>query len=673
MLQSRFSTAKQHTFMNKNFSYIHIEKLKEWDRGKLGIRQYRQKRYQRFWGVQGCWEHDMRLIETANAEKEKFTKNQIVCSETEWKKEFLTDDTIIKTGCKSPDFITRKAQELLKWRDIKPRNDQVKIAMLLQMVSPEFLRDGNALGTMNSEKVEKWKEATLQYMTEKFGDCLLAIMFHDDETNPHATAYVVPLIKKEVRQRGRKKKMEKAVPKKTSKKWCLSCADLFTPDPYTLEKEANGKVKKTIIGKGTCSLMQDEYAEALQQAGLKIRRGVRRAPFQRGLENETNRARYERLSAPPADIENLSEQELRLWAIDAAIQAAESHRTRIERDHYQIAAADSQKMLADSQRNLPVETVIAALTGMDPRAYSGEKKDRIQLEFLLPTGQRIGILKGNYFQNLTPDIPFAGGNGKRQTGHGGIDAVRYITNWNHQGALEWFTDNFGKVALKNAVMEKAEYQVESSTENPERKIRKNNAQKTIDELAVPDASRWPELLQEIVNKFHLPLMTVEKCHQSGFLFSNKFGHMIFSTECFDKKINVIPAGTLIFHPDYPEIPLKEVGKIGIFSSSRDTRQRSIFCSHPLDTLVFLADPRRQKDNIIFVGQNPENFLRSFIKKRCVPNSLLVDNHSAAGVCLKSLLEDISKTTEILTPPKGFNSWFAYQSSKIKGLNEMGNI
>ncbi len=66
----------------KNFSYIHVEKLREWGRGNRATREYKPNKYTRYWGVQGCWEHDMRISETANAISSRFAKNSIICSET---------------------------------------------------------------------------------------------------------------------------------------------------------------------------------------------------------------------------------------------------------------------------------------------------------------------------------------------------------------------------------------------------------------------------------------------------------------------------------------------------------------------------------------------------------------------------------------------------------------
>ncbi len=61
----------------KNFVYIHVERLRDMGRGTKATRQYKPRSYTRYWGVQGCWEHDMRLIETANANPQRFSLNSI--------------------------------------------------------------------------------------------------------------------------------------------------------------------------------------------------------------------------------------------------------------------------------------------------------------------------------------------------------------------------------------------------------------------------------------------------------------------------------------------------------------------------------------------------------------------------------------------------------------------
>lgn len=513
----------------KNFSYIHVEKLRVWDRGNRATREYKPNKYTRYWGVTGCWEHDMRTIETANAIASRFAENSILCSETEWKNTFLTEKTCQETGCLASDFIAKKARNLLSDHKISAREDQVKVSMLLMAISPEYLRNGDIKNEIDPHKVSAWKASTVRFLRKKFDNRLLAIVFHEDELNPHASAYVLPLIQKEVASAGRKKKEEADKPKQKSLKWRLSHNEIFTRDPYRVERDVGGKRKKIPIGQGTLSLLQEEYAEELKTGGLNVRRGVRRAPFQEKLKHETNRERYERLTAPVADVEGMTDTQLREWAVDASVKAAEASRLRVERDHYQTVAADAQEQrkmaqdeLSSRQRIIPVREVISQLTGLDPRPT--DKPDNIL--FVMPDGQKISINEAtNRFQNLTPEIPFST-KPVRTRGRGAIDAVQFLTGWSFEESTEWLSDTFSAADAVNAAAQKAQLHLETSEDTPQRLRRRLRAEETIQELETPDPSNWTRLVENLFLRFRLSLSLLNKLHAEERVFANRYGHMI---------------------------------------------------------------------------------------------------------------------------------------------------
>lgn len=673
----------------KNFSYIHIEKLKSWGRGKLGARSYRQAKYTRHWGVVGCWEHDMRLIETPNADRKRFGLNLVACKESDWKLKELSKENLETLGCRDPEFIEKKAKEAIEEKGVRVRQDQVKVAMLLMAVSPEYLRDGDAIkGKLNPEKVRRWALGSVGFLRKKFGDQLLSVVIHRDESNPHLSAYIVPLQEKKTGIRGPRKKKDKDKAKARKTMWCLSAKSLFTPDPYIKEeeigKDGKERVRKIRTEKGTCSQLQDEYAQSLREAGLDVRRGVRRAPHQQGLEHETNKIRYERLTAPIEDIKNLSPDELRQWAIDAAPQAEESRRAKIERDHYQQAAAtaqaqveDLEKELQNAQRSLPVAEVLAKLFGINPRMENNPNPEEItqsqnqgqtKLLFILPTekgGQKISVdTKTNRFENLTPDLPFLNSQSnptanKRTKGKGAIDAVSYLTGWNIEEATEWIADNFDTTKAKRAIAEKVEEQIEKTRDDDSRQIRAAFALKISKELETPDPSQWEKVAKHLELAFYFPPESFETLRSSNWLSANKFGHLLCTKGRWDKEDDIIPTGKIIIDLNNPEVPLKETGDNGLVFMHERASNEVIFCSNPLDGLALRSSPDHLHASIFVVGENPSQEKTKPAITRitsALRNIKFAENLTNTGRKLQSWFEKNFPKIPILKLPQGFNSW-----------------
>lgn len=656
----------------KNFSYIHIEKLKAWGRGRFGQRAYRQAKYSRHWGVVGCWEHDMRLIDTPNADSKRFSHNLIACKESGWQLKELTKENVEEIGCSDPRFVERKAQALIEEKQITVRDDQVKVAMMLMAVSPEFLRDGDALGgKLNADKVRRWALGSLQFLKEKFGERLLSVVIHRDESNPHLSAYVVPLHEKKTGIRGPRKKNQKEQPKDKKIQWCLSAYSLFTPDPYRKEKDKGKDGKKTLkkirTDKGTCALLQDEYALKLKQVGLDVRRGVRRAPHQKGLEHETNKIRYEKLSAPIADIEGMSQEELRQWAIDAAPKAEECLRKSKERDYYQVAAADAQaknedleKELHDAQRSLPVDQVLTRLFSIGPR--NAEDKP---LLFILPAGQKIAVdTQTNRFENLTPDLPFLASDSnptanKRTKGRGAIDAVAYLTGWTTEEATEWIADNFDTKSAKTAIAEKVEEQIEKTKDDDSRQIRASFASKITKELETPDPDQWEKVEKHLVLAYDFDPETFKKLRKFNWLSANKFGHLLCTKGRWDSANDIIPTGKIIIDLNDPEIPLKETGDNGLVFMHERASNEVIFCSSPLDGLALRNSTDHLHASIFVIGSNPSEEKTKPAITRIVTalrNIKFAENLTDSGKKIQDWFSTHFPKIPTLKLPQGFTSW-----------------
>ena len=588
----------------KNYAYIHAEKLKEWGRGKQATRSYRQNQYRRNWGVQGCWEHDLRLIETANADSKKFKENSIACAESDWKASRLEPEIISKIACDQPDFIVKKAKKRLADLSVSYRDDQVKVMMLLSAASPQFLRDGDEHGPLNETKVKKWADATAKFLRKKYGDNLLAIVVHRDEQNPHLTAYMLPAVQKLVRNRGpKKKKPDPSGDAKTNRiAWVLSASDLFTPDPYEIRKSADGKSKKVHTDKGTCSLLQDEYADALKQAGLDLRRGVRRAPAQTALEHETTKTRYERLTTSVKEIEFITDPaELRETATTLAVQAAEARRAMEERNHYQIAAGKAQESLASLQRKIeadsrviPVAEALEALTGLP--AQPSETNAKL---FVFPNGQKLEIDEStNKFCNLTPDIPGLGNMQTKKGGSGAIDAVIYVTGWSFLETVEWLNDRFSPTVATAAVA--AHLNEEPKTD--ERIERVNHDDSVQKSLVTADPAQWLLLSEHLVSECGISSEVLKTFSEIDLISANQFGHLVFNK----MKSASEDGGKIICDPRSTDGFRAETGQDDILLLASDCTTQAIIVADPLHALALKSQRDFEKSAVIVVGKNPGN-------------------------------------------------------------------
>lgn len=76
--------------------------------------------------------------------------------------------------------------------------------------SAEFFRpnDPEAAGTYDPERVEQFQREAMEWLKAKFGDDLLHVSLHLDETTPHMHVLVAPTYEKAARKPGRKKRGE---------------------------------------------------------------------------------------------------------------------------------------------------------------------------------------------------------------------------------------------------------------------------------------------------------------------------------------------------------------------------------------------------------------------------------------------------------------------------------
>jgi hypothetical protein len=648
----------------KNFAFIRVRPIKQWGKGNL-------TKSRKTWGLAGNVAHDLRFINAPNADSERIAFNMIICAKTDWKPMSATKENLKKIGITNSNFLSDMAIGMIAGKGVVVQKNHVKAAMLMAAVSPEYLRDGDLANKPNREKVQKLVKGTTTYLKKKYGDRLLMLVFHGDEQNPHISAYVVPLIEKTIKKPGRPGKDTEDEPRETRVEWRLAFTDFFRRDKRIVK---DGKFAG--FERGPCTLLQDEYAAALREHGLDVQRGIRKADEQRALPYETTQTRYDRLRAPVAEIEAMSDEELREWAMKNAHLIREAKRSRQERDHYQKTSGHHQqradqleKRLAQIQREIPVVEVIRKLTGLEPHEAgfgfaSGEdgptppmkKRTDIEAEFLLPNGLRIGITGNNGFENLAPMIRFPGEHANRTKARGAISAVKFLTNWNHAKATQWLADTFGDEPASLEAARDFREEIAVDRADPDRINRKNLASEMMQALETPDDSRWPEARKKLTETLRFRTETIEQLRNDKMISANEHGHIVFEKQLVSGT-EFKPAGKIVVHPDHPSVNLSDAGD-GLFMLP-GVNDNLIICATPTDALAIKSLPAHHKDTVVVIGNNPTEStaasLRKLVEnsrgiKRFAKNLTMVGQRLA--VWLKLHFSDLVK----LHLPDGCSDW-----------------
>ncbi len=627
---------------SKNFTCIRIAPVRDWDFGIFGAKDMPGKKT----GLAGYLAHDFRFMLTPNAEKELIATNLVFCKKTKWKALKATHKNLRKIGIKNAFSIPARAEKTLKRLKVQVQKNSIVATALMLTISPEVLRDGNKSNPVNDKILEKYIQGTLKFLRKKFGNRLLLACLHMDELNPHISAYVLPIIKKEMIATGRPKKDEENKKREIRIETRLGHTEMFTRDELIYEKTPGTEIKvlKEVIP-GTCSILQDEYADALQKEGLEVIRGVKAEPRKPRLKHVTAKRQYERMmrgvkAAEEAisefkDLEPEEQEEmLRQWI--ALATEADGYRT--QRDIYQVQAAEKdknvaklEKKLADSMRELSVAEVIEAVTGIEPIHYETSDKSvvrhgankgrrlKIDCEFHLPSGQLIGVDNArNSFENLTPELPFFGEGAARLTGSGSINAVMYITGCGFDSAIARLANLLGDGAIQKAVVKKIDEDLEH---------KKNT-------LLIPDDSRWPELLAKL-KAMKIDDAVISQARSEKFIAASHEGNILFTKQVWGGNNTESSPGMFIVDPAFPGVPVMETGEDGTFmmmdysfapvgeKAVKKIEKDCIICATPIDALAIKSHADYRNAHVVAIGKNPGKSTKEameFFKKEC-PNRL----------------------------------------------------
>lgn len=112
--------------------------------------------------------HNLRQRETFNADPLKYQDNDILHGSA-----FVRDD------------VNKRLEET----GVKVRKDSVLCAEMILTASPEFF---------NSDvNIKKWEQENIKFLKEKYGENLISVISHKDESSPHLHAIITPIIEGE--------------------------------------------------------------------------------------------------------------------------------------------------------------------------------------------------------------------------------------------------------------------------------------------------------------------------------------------------------------------------------------------------------------------------------------------------------------------------------------------
>lgn len=616
----------------KKFSCIRVAAIRHWDFGKFGATNMPGKKT----GLAGYLAHDFRFMLTPNAEKKLTGTNLVFCKKTKWKALEATHKNLRKIGIKNPFSVSARAEKTLRRLKVQVQKNSIVATALMLTVSPEVLRDGDKSNDVNKEILDQYIKGTLEFLRNKFGNRLLLACLHMDELNPHISAYVLPVIKKEMRKSGRSKKGEKGKKREARVEVRLGHTEMFTRDKliYEITPGTEIEIIKEIIP-GTCSILQDEYADALKETGLDVTRGIRPEPGIRRLKYVTAKRQYERMmrGVQKADEAIARFKQMKPEEQDEIIRqwvalATESNGYRIQRDYYQVSATKKdekieklEKEVENAMRALPVAEVIETITGIQPVPHKPDKdsapiadskkvkKLDIGIEFQLSGGQRIGVdVARNSFQNLTPEIPFLGSGAKRITGTDAIDAVMYLTGDTYHSAMARLSIRFGNDAAHKAAAERIDLELDE---------KKNS-------LLVPDESHWPELLTKL-KAMEIRDEVISQAKTEKSLAANSEGHILFAKQSWGGGEGETDPGMVVVDPAFPGVPVMESGEDDTFiimdysfaevgeGKVKKIEKDTILCATPMDALAIKSHADYRSANVIAIGRNPSKSTKQAIE------------------------------------------------------------
>lgn len=350
----------------------------------------------------------------------------------------------------------------------KMRKNAVIAVEMLYTASPEYFRPLRpaAAGSWESDRLDAWRESTMAYLHQRWGERLASATLHLDESTPHIHAIIVPLD-----SRGK-----------------LNCRDIFN--------------RAALIEN------QSAYAAALQHLGLirglegskakheDIKQYYHRvSTLHSGGTPPDAQRQYGTVAEPKDDTEARHERaEAQRKREQAKAAQFDAMRRRVEANTRLISKLRDEAALV---RDLPIEPILEKL--------GAERCANDKNNWESSVG-RISVKGMKFF------------NHDRETGGGGaIDLVMHIGELGYKDALAWLGKEFGIAPMIGAAMARAKSEAVLAAEKPIVLLRPP---------AKSDA-HWPAARNYLIRERRIDAATVDSTYQAGLLYADRNQNLVF--------------------------------------------------------------------------------------------------------------------------------------------------
>lgn len=159
----------------------------------------------------------------------------------------------------------KQAETTIEVRGHKRDTDSPYLTLVIG-ASPEFFRPkggppGSEIETKeDAARLKAWKDRNLAFLKERFGNDLVSVVYHGDETTPHIHAVIIPTYDRRPGQRPRRKSMETDADH-------VARIEAWEALPTTRTRSWSSNA---VIGRhNSAELVRREYADAMKPMGLE--------------------------------------------------------------------------------------------------------------------------------------------------------------------------------------------------------------------------------------------------------------------------------------------------------------------------------------------------------------------------------------------------------------------
>lgn len=134
--------------------------------------------------------------------------------------------------------------------------------------SPEYFRPGRpeAAGEYDQERLDEWLKIAIDWAKKEFGQHLLAIDLHCDESTPHLHICVAPLVEKTKNLRRTKAEIAEGKPARTATVWSFNNLEINTPESMRERQTSAAEAFKALgLRRGVPSKAKYEDIKAYYQ------------------------------------------------------------------------------------------------------------------------------------------------------------------------------------------------------------------------------------------------------------------------------------------------------------------------------------------------------------------------------------------------------------------------